>query len=107
VVSVFDDPGTTPLPALSLPTLFRSICSASALPTLRPVSSRSIAWPIPTRRGRRTVPPSISGTPKRRQNTPKYASSSITRRSHHRSEEHTSELQSRENLVCRLLLEKK
>src|SRR5690606_40699541 len=27
--------------------------------------------------------------------------------SNHRSEEHTSELQSRENLVCRLLLEKK
>src|SRR5690606_41533655 len=27
--------------------------------------------------------------------------------SHDRSEEHTSELQSRENLVCRLLLEKK
>src|SRR5215475_10781 len=27
--------------------------------------------------------------------------------SHGRSEEHTSELQSRENLVCRLLLEKK
>src|SRR5690606_39767597 len=27
--------------------------------------------------------------------------------SHFRSEEHTSELQSRENLVCRLLLEKK
>src|SRR5690606_40190783 len=29
------------------------------------------------------------------------------RRQHLRSEEHTSELQSRENLVCRLLLEKK
>src|SRR5690606_41436800 len=29
------------------------------------------------------------------------------RRSRRRSEEHTSELQSRENLVCRLLLEKK
>src|SRR5690606_40306330 len=29
------------------------------------------------------------------------------RRRHPRSEEHTSELQSRENLVCRLLLEKK
>src|SRR5690606_40828254 len=28
-------------------------------------------------------------------------------RAHTRSEEHTSELQSRENLVCRLLLEKK
>src|SRR5690606_40331211 len=31
----------------------------------------------------------------------------IERRSFIRSEEHTSELQSRENLVCRLLLEKK
>src|SRR5436309_14385927 len=30
-----------------------------------------------------------------------------TRRHRRRSEEHTSELQSRENLVCRLLLEKK
>src|SRR5690606_40785872 len=30
-----------------------------------------------------------------------------TRTPHGRSEEHTSELQSRENLVCRLLLEKK
>src|SRR2546430_11427164 len=28
-------------------------------------------------------------------------------RCHHRSEEHTSELQSQSNLVCRLLLEKK
>src|SRR5690606_40397313 len=32
---------------------------------------------------------------------------SNTAESHPRSEEHTSELQSRENLVCRLLLEKK
>src|SRR5436309_6269567 len=31
----------------------------------------------------------------------------LGRRVEHRSEEHTSELQSRENLVCRLLLEKK
>src|SRR5207302_8391198 len=31
----------------------------------------------------------------------------ITLTAHFRSEEHTSELQSRENLVCRLLLEKK
>src|SRR5207302_4776803 len=30
-----------------------------------------------------------------------------SRKRSHRSEEHTSELQSRENLVCRLLLEKK
>src|SRR5690606_42016188 len=32
---------------------------------------------------------------------------SIMKKSKNRSEEHTSELQSRENLVCRLLLEKK
>ena len=51
--------------------------------TARPVRIMSIArlWPIS--RGRRTVPPSISGTPQRRQNTPKTASSSATRRSHH------------------------
>src|SRR2546430_12510417 len=32
---------------------------------------------------------------------------SMNQRIHHRSEEHTSELQSQSNLVCRLLLEKK
>src|SRR5690606_39621062 len=31
----------------------------------------------------------------------------VTTKNYQRSEEHTSELQSRENLVCRLLLEKK
>src|SRR5690606_39873432 len=35
------------------------------------------------------------------------ANSACRRRARVRSEEHTSELQSRENLVCRLLLEKK
>src|SRR5436309_10738388 len=40
--------------------------------------------------------------------TPPSVASMIDRpRSPSRSEEHTSELQSRENLVCRLLLEKK
>ena len=43
----------------------------------------SIARPCPTIRGRRTVPPSISGTPHRRQKTPIIASSSTTRISHH------------------------
>src|SRR5206468_13090646 len=33
--------------------------------------------------------------------------SALERKSHTRSEEHTSELQSRSDLVCRLLLEKK
>src|SRR5690606_39333685 len=37
----------------------------------------------------------------------RQAAVQVTVLSHHRSEEHTSELQSRENLVCRLLLEKK
>src|SRR2546430_3756615 len=35
------------------------------------------------------------------------SSASLQRRSKRRSEEHTSELQSQSNLVCRLLLEKK
>src|SRR2546430_6227386 len=35
------------------------------------------------------------------------AASADARERHHRSEEHTSELQSQSNLVCRLLLEKK
>src|SRR5690606_36289610 len=36
-----------------------------------------------------------------------FGSWSLQRQADERSEEHTSELQSRENLVCRLLLEKK
>jgi hypothetical protein len=35
--------------------------------TLRPVRMMSSALPRPTMRGSRTVPPSISGTPQRRQ----------------------------------------
>src|SRR5690606_40626170 len=38
---------------------------------------------------------------------PAQAGRTVTRERFCRSEEHTSELQSRENLVCRLLLEKK
>ena len=41
-----------------------------------------MARPCPMMRGSRTVPRSHSGTPKRRQNTPKTASSAATRRSH-------------------------
>src|SRR5690606_21494290 len=37
----------------------------------------------------------------------KFDAEEVIARAHARSEEHTSELQSRENLVCRLLLEKK
>src|SRR2546430_13570865 len=58
-------------------TLFRSLTTA-------PTEPSEIKWP-PTR---------SAGSP------PNQASA-------HRSEEHTSELQSQSNLVCRLLLEKK
>src|SRR5206468_9375224 len=37
----------------------------------------------------------------------KHAASALDDKGHRRSEEHTSELQSRSDLVCRLLLEKK
>src|SRR3712207_8741771 len=42
-----------------------------------------------------------------RRPTPRWPPSSQTRSCGERSEEHTSELQSRQYLVCRLLLEKK
>ncbi len=57
--------------------------SPPAARTARPVRIMSRALDAPTARGRRTVPPSISGTPQRRQKTPNVASSSTTRRSHH------------------------
>src|SRR5215471_15282291 len=59
------------------------IRSASAPPTGRPVRIRSIACEWPMRRGRRIVPRSISGTPKRRQKMPKVASCATTRKSAH------------------------
>ena len=59
------------------------IAYASSASTPRPVRIMSIARLCPISRGSRTVPPSISGTPQRRQNTPMIASSSTTRMSHH------------------------
>src|SRR5438552_937659 len=56
--------------------------SASSPATPRPVRIMSIAWLWPMSRGRRTVPRSTSGTPQRRQKTPKTASVAATRRSH-------------------------
>src|SRR3712207_7538670 len=54
-------------------------------------------------RGRR----SAAGRATRRWETDGDERGRRVRRDHHRSEEHTSELQSRQYLVCRLLLEKK
>src|SRR2546422_4739103 len=48
----------------------------------------------------------VAATPERGQGAPRGAVQGLRQR-HERSEEHTSELQSRLHLVCRLLLEKK
>src|SRR2546422_7086404 len=74
-------------------TLFRSIIR-SASPSVPPVIRETLkrASPAAPRRTRRET----------RRATPSRASTAP-----YRSEEHTSELQSRLHLVCRLLLEKK
>src|SRR5579883_426788 len=65
--------------------LARPQSKASRAPTSRPVRIMSSARLWPMSRGSRTVPPSISGTPQRRQKTPNFAVSDATRRSHHRA----------------------
>ena len=63
---------------------WRDPCAALRRRSRRgPVRMRSSACEWPIKRGRRTVPPSTSGTPQRRQNTPNTASRAATRRSHH------------------------
>src|SRR2546422_8254405 len=54
--------------------------------------------------GKKTVPSGMACTSPVKRNCVKYSTSAALKR---RSEEHTSELQSRLHLVCRLLLEKK
>src|SRR5690606_40040180 len=90
------EPATTDIYTLSL---------HDALPISNATGARCCAWPG-------AVPPPWSAGPWSRPDsgaTAKCSSSSFRFRSgtRTRSEEHTSELQSRENLVCRLLLEKK
>src|SRR5690606_40565029 len=80
---------------ISLPRYRRSDCPT---PRLRPSSMRSSHGRRGCRRTHRS-----RGRPVTTTRTSSRMSESRTPR----SEEHTSELQSRENLVCRLLLEKK
>src|SRR5690606_41728564 len=81
-------------------TLFRSSISATAVPRIlypraaSPLQSPSAVWPPNW-----TMTPSGFSFSRTAQTSSRVSGS--------RSEEHTSELQSRENLVCRLLLEKK
>src|SRR5690606_41697237 len=66
---------------------------------------RNRYWKSCTRRSPRCVPSSPAAT--WLETASAWKTRSATCCSWPRSEEHTSELQSRENLVCRLLLEKK
>src|SRR5690606_39792807 len=97
-------PPPTPTYPLSLRTLFRSPAHADLRP-LRRGAGRPRARPEPGgaarpqhrgAAGHGDPTDTVPGLPAR-----------VLRRDAARSEEHTSELQSRENLVCRLPLEKK
>src|SRR5690606_39777135 len=94
-------PPTTQIYTLSLHDAL-PIFSGSSTPS--PTSaSPTPNWPNWSRRPSST-PPRSTGSP----TTASPVTSTVTPKvSCTRSEEHTSELQSRENLVCRLLLEKK
>src|SRR5690606_40777331 len=98
---VSPQPVTTAIYTLSLP---------DALPIYQPVHQgnrpgRARRQAARARAGGRPVRPGArrrGDRPGGRRLLPRYA-----HQGRNRSEEHTSELQSRENLVCRLLLEKK
>src|SRR5690606_41899189 len=86
----------------SLPTRRSSDLSSGWSTSSRPTTASTS---LPTR-----SPSSASRRPPRRRRSnspPRARPRSTCPTSPTRSEEHTSELQSRENLVCRLLLEKK
>src|SRR5690606_41214467 len=96
-------PPTSPLSPYT--TLFRSIPPIEAArppPKFSPAAEPDAEVPPNTGKCRTT----FHETPRRRRNRPRK-SGKVRPDSSLRSEEHTSELQSRENLVCRLLLEKK
>src|SRR5690606_40541853 len=93
------------------------VCSLSRLPSPRrsplfPYTTlfRSLRWREPAASGYHKAPADPGGPPPLVVATAAHAEDGGHRLRvavRDRSEEHTSELQSRENLVCRLLLEKK
>src|SRR3712207_8598401 len=86
----FNDTATTEIYTLSL---------HDALPILRITSA---IWPLTSRKSSEVTSFAVMRMTGRR-----AVASSARRRATSRSEEHTSELQSRQYLVCRLLLVKK
>src|SRR5690606_41720225 len=99
-------PTTTEISTLSLhdalPICSREPEPASVTPTEPPGRRRSIQVAAPDPETC-SAPARTTASPRTITSTPPSPSSMKA----NRSEEHTSELQSRENLVCRLLLEKK
>src|SRR2546430_12623765 len=79
-------------------TLFRSPAAYRVLPSLENVRAEALG---PGNVRRRAPSGEINWMPSR------ASQASHSPAGDHRSEEHTSELQSQSNLVCRLLLEKK
>src|SRR5690606_39758106 len=103
-------------PSLSLPS-YSAIRHLHSFPTRRSSDLSSSTFPLPTSCATRlrvtlatgiTTPISAAAS---RPKSKSFCSSTFVnvgvKSRFTRSEEHTSELQSRENLVCRLLLEKK
>src|SRR5690606_40212915 len=96
----FHDPATTEIYTLSLHDALPISFSTDAAAT--PTRSRPPGWP---RKSTTRSPRSAVRKPRSSSWTSMATPRPFNRSP--RSEEHTSELQSRENLVCRLLLEKK
>src|SRR3712207_7204929 len=94
-VFFFNDTATTEIYTLSL----HDALPISHPPDARPLARRRARRPRKAHRGAGRGPPAALGHHAR----PRTGG----RRARRRSEEHTSELQSRQYLVCRLLLEKK
>src|SRR3712207_7520536 len=79
-------------------TLFRSRDGGAGRLLRQPLDARGLRLALPAARGLEGLRGPVRGPPRAR--LPTHATQP-------RSEEHTSELQSRQYLVCRLLLEKK
>src|SRR3989449_4840041 len=90
----FNDTATTEIYTLSLHDALPISCPSSRCASSSCPASRSDGWSSPT-------------TSRRSPSSCRATGPGTSRGSASRSEEHTSELQSRLHLVCRLLLEKK
>src|SRR3712207_8343871 len=98
----FNDTATTEIYTLSHHDALPICIPPSPSPiTNSPGSIASTLSRVPPTRSSSTIPPTVTRNPVR------ISVRCGHRRANRRSEEHTSELQSRQYLVCRLLLEKK